>query len=240
MAHRIVPAIVVSGSFTLLFWNWPSLAREPQQAGPREAKTLTGIAIDSISPAQLRTWQSIVDIITAKDKRGQLRHPTLHGLYHQADMSGHLIRIELSEEESMTRAGRFIIEKVDPGNGSHQVRIRLNLATIRPTHVGEDVRHANGLIPFAGLSMKKRYAEVLGHELAHAVAIFQNVEMIRLYQQLEKETADLDSGSPNAAERDRIRCLERIEQLQRKIEEPAEAAELVIWRELSKKGGQSE
>ena len=28
---------------------------------------------------------------------------------------------------------------------------------------------ANGFIPFEGLSQKERYAEVLGHELVHAV-----------------------------------------------------------------------
>ncbi len=234
MAHRIGLTFVVSGTFSLFFWPCPSLACEPQQAGPGDVETLTGIVVDCISPAQLRTWQSIVDIIEAKDNRGQLLHPTLHGLYYQANTSGHLIRIELSEEESLTRAGRFIIDKADSGNQHHEVRIRLNLATIRRTHVGEDVRHANGLIPFAGLGTKKRYAEVLGHELAHAVAVFKSIEMLRLYQLLEKETADLDSGGPNAAEGDRLRCLERIEQLQRRIEEPAETAELVIWRELSK------
>ncbi len=195
---------------------------------------MTGVIIDGNSPAQLRTWQSIVKIITAKDKRGQLLHPILHGLFHQVNTSGHLIRIELSEMESMTRAGRFIIEEVDPHKRRHEVRILLNLATIRRTHVGEDVRRANGLIPFAGLSANKRYAEVLGHELAHAVAVFRSVEMLGLYQQLEKEAADLDSVGPNAADGDRLRCLVRIEQLQRKIEEPAEAAELLIWLELSK------
>ncbi len=191
-----------------------------------------GIVTDCTSPAQLRAWLSIVDIITAKDKGGHLLNPTLHGLYHQADTSGHLIRIELSEVVSLSRAGLFIIEKLDPGNRRHEVRIRLNLATIRRTHVGEDVRHANGLIPFAGLTTNERYAEVLGHELAHAVAVFRSIEMLRLYQQLEKEAAEMDSGVTSAADGNRLRCVERIEQLQRRIEEPAEAAELLIWRDL--------
>ncbi len=234
MAHRFARTFVVSGAFTLLLWTCPSLASEPQEAGPGDAATLTGIVTDCTSPAQRRTWQSIVDIIAAKGKKGQLLHPALHGLYHQADTSGHLIRIELSEVESMTRAGRFIIEKVDPENRRHEVRIRLNLATIRRTRVGEDVRRANGLIPFAGLSTNERYAEVLGHELAHAVAVFQSIEMLRLYEQLEKEMAELDEVGPSASDEDRLTYLEKIEQLQRKIEEPAEAAELLIWRELSK------
>ncbi len=134
----------------------------------------------------------------------------------------------------MTQAGRFIIEKVDPDNRRHEVRIRLNPATIRRTYVGEDVRRANGLIPFVGLSTNERYAEVLGHELAHAVAVFQSIEMLRLYQQLEKAVAELDQVGPNAPDGDRLRCLERIDELQHAIEEPAEAAELLIWRELSK------
>ncbi len=234
MANRNILAFFVSGSFTLLLWTSPSPARETQEARPGEATSLTGIVTDCMSPAQLRTWQSIVDIIKEKDKKGQLLHLTLFGLYQQANTSGHLIRIELSEGESLTRAGRFIIEKVDPENRRHEVRIRLNLATIRRTHVGEDVRRANGLIPFTGLSTIERYAEVLGHELAHAVAVFQSIEILRLYQQLEKAMTELDEVGPNAPDSDRLVFLERIGELQRKIEEPAEAAELMIWRELSK------
>ncbi len=228
MPHRIALTFVVSGSFTLFLWTCPSRAREPQQAGSGDAASLTGIVTDCMSPARLRTWRSIVGIITAKDKKGQFLHPTLLELYRGTNTSGHLIRIELSEEESLTRAGLFIIEKVDARNGCHEVRIRLNLATTRRTHVGEDVRHANGLIPFAGLSTKERYAEVLGHELAHAAAVFRRIEMLRLYQQLSKETADFYSGGMNAADGDRLKCLEKIEQLQHKIEGTAEAAELVI------------
>ncbi len=63
--------------------------------------------------------------------------------------------------------------------------------------------------------------------------------MLRLYQQLERETADFYAGNPHSSDADRLKCLERIEELQRRIEEPAEAAELVIWRELSKQGVQS-
>jgi hypothetical protein len=231
MAPRITLAFVASTVLALSL-TCTCLAREPQPPQQGAAATLTGIDTDRLSRAQLRVWRSILDIVTAVDKRGRHLYPTLYGLYRQADTSGHLIRIELSEEESLSRAGQFSIETLDPRGVRHLTTIRLNLATMRRTYVGEDARYSNGLMPFSGLGTKQRYAEVLGHELAHAVDVFQNAESLQLYQQLEREARDLDAGDVKDANCDRLKRLESVNQLMRQIERPAEAAELEIWREL--------
>ncbi len=233
MLPRTFLALVAAGTITLSSWHCPCLARsQPSQSG--NPLGVTGILTDELSHAHLRTWQSILEIVMAKDKAGRSLHPTLYDLYSQAENSGHLIRIELSEEESLSRAGQFIIEKADPRGLHHKVRIRLNLATIRRTYVGANRNYANGLMPFAGLNTKLRYAEVLGHELAHAVGAFQNSELWQLDLLLEQESADLDKCDLNHPNGDLLERIERIKRLQHQVEEPAEAAELQVWRELSR------
>jgi hypothetical protein len=231
MAPRITLAIVASTAFALLL-TCKCFAQEPQAPQQGNAATVTGIVTDGLSRAELKVWRSIVDIVMAVDKKGRRLYPTLYELYRQAETSGHLIRIELSDEDSMTRVGQFSIETLDPKGARHVTTIWLNLATIRRTFVGEDARYCHGLIPFVGLSTKQRYAEVLGHELAHAVDVFQNAESLRVYQQLEREARDLKVGDVYDANGDRLRQLESVERLMRQIEKPAEAAELQIWREL--------
>lgn len=231
MARRITLTIVASTVLALSLTR-TCLAREPQAPQQGDAANLTGIVTDRLSPAQLRVWRSILDIVMAVDKEGRHVYPTLYGLYRQAETSGHLIRIELSEEELLSQAGKFSIETLDPVGARHVATIRLNLATIRRTYVGEDACYSNGLMPFCGLGTKQRYAEVLGHELAHAVDFFQKAESLQLYQQLEREASDLDARAVNDANGDWLKRLESVKQLMRQIEKPAEAAELEIWREL--------
>ncbi len=228
MAHRIILAIVVfSGTGTVLDLHMPGT-----RTSTRGTANLTGIVTSHMSRAQLRVWRSILDIVMAEDKDGRRLHPTLYGLYRQAETSGHLIRIEFAKAESSSRAGQFSIETPDPKGARHVTTIRLNLATIERAYVGESTRYSNGLIPFSGLRTKHRYAEVLGHELAHAVAVFQDAGSLRLYEQLEKEAADLEAGDLIDAHRDWAVKLEGVKQLMRQIEKLAEAAELEIWREL--------
>jgi hypothetical protein len=233
MAPRITLTLVASTALVLSL-TCTCLAREPHAPQKSAAPTLTGIDTGSLSRAQRRVWRSILDIVMAIDREGRHLYPTLYRLYRQAESSGHLIRIELSDEESLTRVGQFSIEMLDPKGARHVTTIRLNLATIRRTYVGEDPRYCHGLIPFVGLGTKQRYAEVLGHELAHAVDVFQNAESLQLYQQLEREARDLDAGDVKDANCDRLKRLESVNQLMRQIEKPAEAAELEIWRELQR------
>ena len=83
--------------------------------------------------------------------------------------------------------------RYSPNGARHVAKIRLNLDTIRKAYVAKKARLANGLIPFAGLSTTERYAEVLGHELAHAVGILLDQDYFQLYQELEREVAEYES-----------------------------------------------
>ena len=237
MAPRITLTIRrFNGSGTVLDLHMPGT--RTSTASTRRRRSQTGIDTCHLSRAHLRVWRSILDIVMAKDKEGRRLHPTLYGLYRQADSSGHVIRIDLSDEESLhPKRCQFNIETLDPKGASHVTTIRLNLATIERAYVGESTRYSNGLIPFAGLRTKQRYAEVLGHELAHAATVFQCAESLRLYQQIEKEAADLDAGDVNETNRDWLMRLESVKRLMSQSEELAEAAELEIWRELQ--GGTS-
>ncbi len=240
MAHR--------GSFTLvescalvMFLTCTCLGRELQQSQSDDPAPRTGIVTDGMSRKHLRIWKSIVDIVMAKDKGGSYLHPTLHGLYRQAESCDHLIRIELSEEESFCTAGRFIIEKLDRKGARHVAKIRLNLDTIRKTYVAKKTRLANGLIPFAGLRATERYAEVLGHELAHAVGILLDQDYLRLYQELEREIAEYESllKNPERMPEDLERQWNRIETILSEFEKPAKTAEAEIWCELKNAGRNS-
>ena len=166
MAHR--GSLTLTGSRALiLFLTCTCLAHDLKQSQSDDSTPRHRIVTDGMSRKHLDVWESIVDIVMAQDKSGKYLHPTLQGLYHQAQTSGSVIRVELSEEESLSTAGRFIIEKLDPHGLRHVATIRLNLKTIQMAYVAKKTRLANGLIPFAGLGTKERYAEVLGHELAH-------------------------------------------------------------------------
>ena len=230
MAPRATLILVISTVLALHLIRI-GLAEGHQQWQLGKVAAQTGIDPSRLSHAKLRVWKSILEIVTAQDKEGCYRHPTLYGLYRQAETSGHLIHIELSDADSLTRAGQFRIETLDPTGVRHVTTIRLNLATIARAYVGESARYSNGLIPFAGLRTIQRYAEVLGHELAHAVAVFQNPESLRLYQQIEKESNDTGVGKD--ASTDPLARLENVRQLMHLSELPAQAAELEIWCELS-------
>jgi ribosomal protein L18E len=161
-------------------------------------------------------------IVLAKDEKGRPVHPALYGLYHQADTSDHEIQIELSTQRAtMCAVDLCKIERYAGRVQKDVVLIRLNLGMIDRALASELSRRADGLIPFAGLKKKERYAEVLGHELAHVVRLLTNTDYRGLY--LERQ-ALADTGS---------RDIQSIKRLTSVIEEPAEAAEAEIWRELA-------
>jgi hypothetical protein len=202
-------------------------AQEAERLGGTVRATLTpgkvtGIRTDRLKESQLRAWKSILEIVLAKDGEGHPVHPALYGLYHQVDTSDYEIQVELSMQRSTLSAGGFcMIERHTEGAQKQVVLIRLNLGTIDCAIASELTRRADGFIPFDGLKKKERYAEVLGHELAHVVRLITNPEYRGLY--LERQ-ALADAGSKD---------IEFIRSLTSSIEKPAEAAEVEIWRELT-------
>jgi hypothetical protein len=121
----------------------------------------------------------------------------------------------------MCAVGICRIELHTEGAPKEVVLIRLNLGMIDRAIASERSRRADGFVPFAGLEKKERYAEVLGHELAHVVRLLTNPDYSGLYRQRQ---ALADTGSQD------IQVIGRLTSL---IESPAEAAEVEIWRELA-------
>jgi hypothetical protein len=202
-------------------------AQAPERSGGTAQKTLTptkvtGVLTDRLKKSHLKAWESIMEIVLAKDGEGRPAHPTLYGLYRQADVSGHEIQIELSTQRATLRAVGFCrIERHAEEDQKQVVLIRLNLGMIDRAISSELTRRADGFIPFAGLRKKERYAEVLGHELAHVVQLLTNPDYRGLY--LERQGL-ADAGSQD---------IQFIRSLTSSIEKPAEAVEVEIWRELT-------
>ena len=208
----------------------------PRAAGAQQAQASTrmqGIMTDRLKPHELRAWKSIREIVLAKDQEGRPLYPHLYNLYSQAETGGHPIYIKLQDQKLFSReVGKCEIELQD--SGEIAITISLNLFLI---DCESRASESGAFIPFAGLGRRERYAEVLGHELAHAVRALQDPEYFHLYQDLTRVSKELDqllhkekAGSPELD-----RQMDKLLSIKREIEKPAEAAEAEIWRELCRR-----
>jgi len=233
--------LLVLAASAILFSAMKAEARQNQISGPASAPAAAlnkteGILTDRIAKPHLSIWKSITAVVFAKDKTGQLKHPKLYGIWQQVDTSGHAVFVELVSEEGAYggNAGKFRIETLDPTGKRHISSIRLNLRTIERAAIDKGERREDGCLPLAGLGNKERFAEVLGHELAHAAAVFGDRKFLRLYQDLAGEAEEYNrcAASPDRRDDELELRLDKIQRLSREIERPAESAELEIWREL--------
>ncbi len=206
-----------------------------QAAGMAPSTTVaTGIFTDRLTPRQLRIWKSIRNIVLARDRLDRPLYPTLNRLWHQAEACGHLIYIEISDRRCpicSSPAGSCTIERIDPAGLRHVLAIRLDLNMIDRAHIGELARRLDGFIPLRGLSKEERYAEVLGHELAHAVQIALDPDYVRLYQEMNRkarEYMDIGGFQQGRPEDQRLNIENR-----GLLERVAETTEKEIWRELT-------
>jgi hypothetical protein len=213
----------------------------PRQAAAEEdisgSELATGILTDRLSRSQLRAWDSIRHMVFEKDKSGQLLHPTLHDLWQKVQSSGHAIYIELpgADQIQSCEAGRLRVEKFDSQGKRHVAVLRLHRSIIERANVGKQWQRADGFMPFQGLSRERRYVEVLGHELAHALLTLGQLKYAENCQVLYTETERLLSrgnaarefSSPETRQR-----LNKLQQLMDELEKPAETTEREIWREL--------
>jgi hypothetical protein len=198
------------------------------------------IRTDRLSPRQARVWNSIREIVFAENSSNQLLHPGLHGLLQSMESSNHLIFIEIGKQakNASTKAGEMVIEKVDPIGNQHIITVQLFLSTINRASTGKGLpRGAEQFSPMAGLVGSSRYAEVLGHELAHVERVLRDPEYLRLYIELDKELASycsaLNGRYSQGLDQEAQIHLQRIDSLVDKIEKPVVAAEAEIWRELA-------
>jgi hypothetical protein len=198
----------------------------------------TNIITDRLTAKDLRRWEAIKRIVFAEDIEGQPLHPTLRGLWEKLERSGHIIYIEMRGmgRAISNTAGVFHIERLDPEGLRHVAIIRLYPETIDRAYVGPTAG-AEGFIPFEGLSKEERYAEVLGHEMAHAVHILSDPARARMVEEVVQETNELflsygrQYGYANVGPEMRRRLSLR-DALLKELEEPAEAAERLVWREI--------
>jgi hypothetical protein len=184
------------------------------------------IRTDRLSGKALGAWRSIVAIVLAEDHAGRPLHPELRRLWDGVEASPHAVYVELPESKSRRSyvAGRFAVTKIDPEDKAHEAVLVLDLRAIDRVSTGPAAARANGFIPLGGLGKKQRYAEVLGHELAHAVWTFAEADRAGLAKPFAGAAEDLVRGSrQDGGEVDRV---------SRQVEEPAEAAEQMIWAEL--------
>src|SRR5262249_45751934 len=206
-------------------------------ARPNSAAT-TNIITDRLRGKDLKRWKAIKRIVFAEDIEGQPLHPTLRGLWDKLERSGHIIYIEMRGmgRAISNTAGVFHIERLDPEGLKHVAIIRLYPETIDRAYVGPTAG-AEGFIPFQGLSREERYAEVLGHEMAHAVHILSDPARARMVKEVVQETNELflsygrQYGYANVGPEMRRRLNIR-DAFLKELEEPADAAERLVWREI--------
>lgn len=209
-----------------------------------DATASDGIRTDRLTTRQLQTWRSIEQIVQAVDRTGRPLHPRLFSLWQWARTSGHSIYIEMLDEKNPQtyHAGLLTVQASDGDNGSRIAVIQLWCSIIEKASVQKEVRRADGFIPFEGLGKLEHYAQVLGHDLAHAELQLKDSSYDGLCRELEKERAAFLSSRQqnpkgNAYDQSSKERLSRILSLTEQIEKPAQTTEAEIWLELL--GGQT-
>jgi hypothetical protein len=212
---------------------------EAQVVRPQRT-TAAGILTDRLPAKQLERWRKIERIVFDVDAEGHILHPVLHALWKWVDTSGHAIYIEIPEPQNMPSctAGTFRLERLDPTGQHHIAVIRLSLSSIDNAYVSPATTRPDGLIPFEGLGKEERYAELLGHELAHAEDILLDLERARLVEEHIEQTNYLVLSQLRASSSGSILTMEMRQRfhtrdfLLQRLEAYAEMVETFVWREL--------
>ena len=214
-------------------------AREPKCATSSSPR-FTGLLTNRLSNKEMERWKEVERIVFAEDANRQPLHPTLRGLWEWIETSGHTVYVEFVRNNHVISctAGEFLIEHLDRSGENHIAAIQLNLTNINDAYVGAETKRPNGFVPFLGLKKEERYAEVLGHELAHAVHILTSLERARAVVEFVQKTNQLllsrhprqkKSGlAPELKHR-----VSKRDALLQKLEEQAEEMEKVVWAELA-------
>jgi hypothetical protein len=198
-----------------------------------------GIRTDRLSAKDMKTWNAMEQIVSARDKSGRLMHPTLNSLWEKAQAISQDIYIEFPKPKSDTphTAGNFSVERTEAGAEVKAGVIRLYLEVIDNAGTSDLSRRSSGFLPFENLNKKNyRYAEVLGHELVHALLTLTNREYALLADNLDQAALELVSYrrgriGQSLDEGTKTR-LTKIRRMTDEIERQPEAAETEILREL--------
>jgi len=209
----------------------PALDAQPLPAPNNRA----GLRTNRLPAGQLGRWQAIETLVFTEDEAGRPRYPTLRAMWEEVVASPHEVYVELPEPggPGCCIAGLFRVESIGP-DGRVVALVRLDLETIdRSTegHAGPD-----GLRRFQGLDRLERYAEVLGHELGHAVFTLADPSRPRESLELRSRTAELARALRSATPDEGAQIRQELGALGAQaeaLEKPARAAEAQVWRELA-------
>lgn len=202
-----------------------------------EQDSASGVLLDRLSPKHKKTWQAIKEIIYSTDAHQIVLHPMLRTLFEQLETSDHSVYLEFHDSRSACRniAGTFAIERLDPQGTRHVAVIKLYLRNIERAYSLAEAKVKDGFAPLAGLNKLDRYAEVLAHEMAHAVDILFSHERAKMVDEiLRKSEFKKHHVRRNATdiEPEVQRAFKEREALLNELEKPARMAEAVVWREL--------
>jgi hypothetical protein len=204
------------------------------------ANAETGIRLDRLSPKHLKLWEAIKQIIIAENKDGAALYPMLRSLFEQLKTSNHEIYLEFDQTDAGCHctAGQFFIERLDPLGGPNVAVIKLYSRTIEHAPIDPLANSKNKFVPLVGLNKLERYAEVLGHEMAHVVDILFDQERATLVDDFLKKT-DQAIGERLRNKKKKIEpelalVLQQRDAFLSELEKPAVIAEEQIWRELTK------
>ena len=209
---------------------------EAQEVRPRRINNI-GISTERLSTKDLARWRKLERLIQTDDPCGQALYPTLRSLWDWLTSSSHLVQIELVRSTPVVGsvAGNFRIERFDPSGKRHIAVLTLSLNTIDRALSSSLVARLDGFIPLAGLDKDERYAEVLGHEMAHAVHILSDIERAAKSENLIEQTNELLLSS--VARRagltpELLGWLNQRDEFLGLLEQHAQRVEVDVWREL--------
>jgi hypothetical protein len=216
----------------------PDPATAMDVAGSSSAEAKRGLVLDRLSKSDLRLWRAVEEVVLASDASGAPRSPTLRRLWDWARTSPHVLHVEMVPPSKLPAgiAGVFHVERRDPAGRSHAAVIRLCPRNIRNARVNVGPNSVVSFVRFEGLTEIERYAEVLGHELAHAEYILENPARLA---ELEAAQRALDeyvfrAGRKTGPPHDEVGtwCASALAVLAA-IEAHAESVEAVVLRELA-------
>lgn len=198
----------------------------------------TGVITERLSPKELQRWNAIERIVFAEND-GRPLHPTLRGLWEWIEASGHAVYIVFAKPNYnlTSTAGNFSIEKFDLRGERHVGVIQLNLSNIDQAYVGSETWRSAGFIPFDQLNREERYAEVLGHEMAHAIDILTSLDKTGRVEEMVERTNQLllHHRSLKPTEQLSVELKHRLthrDTMLKALEATADKLEAAVWREL--------
>ena len=196
------------------------------------------IRTERLSVKAVGRWQGIVSIVEARDEAGRPVHPALRALWYAVATNDCAVFVELPEPKGRRSCvvGEFTMTKVDARGRALEAVLVMNLPAIDRAASGPGAARRNGFIPFANLGKTERYAEVLGHELSHAVWALSDPERARVAMTFAGEATEVSRRLLVAQSEGRddgsLAAADQLARLSRAYEAPAEAAEQTVWAEL--------